>query len=97
MKPWRKVLGKEWLSTVWSLRLECGHVAYRSAQYSQRELPEQVLCEACNWLIGSQVKNPTGKFGTISSYKGGLFDITWKNDGSTRWTLDELREEAEIL
>ena len=97
MKPRRKVMEKEWLATVWSLRLECGHVAYRSAQYSRRELPEQVLCDACNWLIGSQVKNPLGKYGTISSYSGGLFDITWKNDGSTRLTLDELREKAEIL
>jgi hypothetical protein len=97
MKPRRKVLAKEWMGTVWALRLECGHVAYRSVQYSERELPEQTLCEACNWLIGSQVKNPLGKFGTISSYSGGLFDITWQNDGSTRLTLDELREKAEIL
>jgi hypothetical protein len=97
MKPRRKVLEKERLGTVWTLRLECGHVAYRSARYSHRELPDQVLCDACAWLIGSQVKNPTGKYGTISSYRGGRFDITWKNDGSTRLTLDELREEAEIL
>lgn len=97
MKTRRTVLEKERLGTAWTLRLECGHVAFRSLQYSERELPAQVLCEACNWLIGSQVKNPTGKYGTISSYSGGLFDITWKNDGSTRWTLDELREEAEIL
>ncbi len=97
MKPWRKVLENEWLETVWALRLECGHVSYRSAQYSVRELPGQVMCEACNSLIGSQVKNPSGKFGTIASYNGGLFDIAWKNNGSTRLTLDELRETAEIL
>lgn len=97
MKPQRKVLDRERTGAVWSLRLECGHVAFRSAQYSQRELPNQVLCEGCNSLIGSQVKNPLGKYGTISSYSGGLFDIVWKNDGSTRWTLDELREAAEIL
>jgi hypothetical protein len=97
MKPWRKVLAKELMDAAWTLRLECGHVAFRSAQYSHRELPGQVLCEACTWLIGSQVKNPLGKFGTISSYSGGLFDVTWKNDGSTRLTLDELREKAEFV
>lgn len=93
----RKIVAKEWMGAVWALRLECGHVAYRSAQYSERELPNQALCEACKSLIGSEVKNPLGKFGTIASYKGGLFDVAWKNDGSSHWTLDELREAAEIL
>jgi hypothetical protein len=97
MRLWRKVVDRELLPSIWALRLECGHVAYRSAGYSPRELPQRVLCEGCKSLIGSQVKNPLGKFGTIASYSNGLFDIEWKNDGLTRRTLDELREEAEIL
>ena len=97
MKPCRKVVEKEWQPTVWTLHLECGHVAYRSAQYSLRELPNQALCEGCRSLIGSQVKNPLGRFGTIASYSAGLFDVAWNNNGSTRYTLDELREKAEIL
>ncbi len=97
MTPWRKVVEKERQPTIWTLRLECGHVAYRSAQYSLRELPSQVLCEGCQSLIGSQVKNPLGKLGTISRYRDGLFDVEWNHNGLTRWTLDELREAAEIL
>jgi hypothetical protein len=83
--------------TVWTLKLECGHAAYRSAQYSRRELPRQAQCEGCRSLIGSQVKNPVGKFGTVSGYKDGLFAVAWANDGCTRWTLDELREAVEIF
>ena len=82
---------------MWALGLECGHVAYRSAQYSLRELPSRVLCEGCKFLIGSQVKNPLGKFGTVTSYDDGQFCIAWNQDGLTRYTLDELREQTEIL
>jgi hypothetical protein len=97
MKPWRKVIEKERQPGNWILRLECGHAAYRSAQYSFPELPGRVLCEGCQSLIGSQVKNPLGKLGTVASYNNGLFDIAWKNNGLTRCTLDELREKTEIL
>ena len=97
MKPWRKVVEKEGQPTIWTLHLECGHVAYRSAQYSLRELPDRAPCEGCRSLIGSQVKNPLGKFGTIASYNDGRFDIAWNHDGLVRYTLDELREKAEIL
>ena len=97
MRPWRKVVEKELQPTMWALCLECGHVAYRSAQYSLRELPPRVLCEGCKFLIGSQVKNPHGKFGTVASYNDGRFDIAWNHDGLTRLTLDELREQTEIL
>ncbi len=97
MRLWRKVLASDWQPTIWTLRLECGHIAYRSAQYSRRELPNQVLCEACKSLIGSQVKNQLGTFGTIASYSDGLFDIEWNNSKVNRWTLEELREESEIL
>jgi len=97
MRPWRKVVEREREPAIWTLRLECGHVAFRSAQYTVSELPSQVLCEGCKSLIGSQVKSAVGRLGTVSSYSNGLFDIAWKNDGSTRWTLDKLREEVEIL
>lgn len=97
MKPWRQVVQIEWQPGVWTLRLECGHVAFRSARYSRQELPRQVLCDGCKSLIGSRVRSPVGKMGTIAGYSGGLFDIEWSNNQSTRWTLDKIREESEIL
>ena len=97
MKRWRKVLDKDWNPTTWTLRLECGHDAYRSSRYTAQEVPDHVLCQACNDLIGSPVKTQLGKFGVIAGYHHGQFDVEWNNDGSTRWTLDKLREELEIL
>lgn len=97
MKRWRKVVESEWQPTHWKLHLECGHVAYRSAQYSIRELPAHAICEACNSLLGSKVKKPLGALGTITSYNDGRFEVAWGDNGSTRWTLDELREEVEIV
>ena len=87
----------EWQPTHWKLHLECGHVAYRSAQYTRRELPAHAICEACNSLVGSKVKKPLGALGTITSYSDGRFEVAWNDDGLTRWTLDELREEVEII
>ena len=97
MRRWRRVLEKERHPTTWTLRLECGHDAYRSSRYTPQELPDHVLCQACNSLIGSPVKTHMGKFGVIASYNQGMFDIAWNDDGSTRRTLDQLREELEIL
>ena len=97
MRPWRKVLEKEWQPTVWALHLECGHVAFRSARYAHPELPDRVPCEACKSLIGSQVKNPLGKVGTVAGYSDGAFAIAWTNEDLSHLTLDELREAAEIL
>src|SRR5258706_935531 len=97
MEPWRKVLAKKKEPTVWTLYLECGHVAYRSAQYSRQEFPSQALCDGWVSLIGSQVKSQRGTLGTVASYHDGMFDVAWQDSGATRWTLDELREEAEIL
>jgi hypothetical protein len=97
MARWRKVVEKDWYPTTWTLRLECGHDAYRSAQYSPTELPTRVLCRACETLIGSKVKTHFGKLGTIAAYRNGQFDVAWQNDGVTRSTLDELREEVEIV
>ncbi len=97
MKFWRKVVGKEWRPTAWILRLGCGHVAYRSSRYRLQELPGQVLCRSCDSLIGQQVKTRVGTRGTITGYEGGLFAIAWSKGGSTYWTLDELREQSEIV
>jgi hypothetical protein len=97
MRRWRKIVETEWQPTHWTLRLECGHVAFRSAQYSRRELPANVICEACNSLVGSKVKKPLGTLGTITRYSDGLFEVAWSETDSTRWTLDELREEVEIV
>ena len=33
MKLWRKVVGKDRHETAWTLRLECGHEAFRAAAY----------------------------------------------------------------
>ena len=97
MKLWRKVVGMDWSPTVWTLRLECGHEAYRSSCYSRRELPSQVLCQCCEFLIGQQVKDRLGKCGRIMGYNAGLFAIVWSKGGLSHSTLDELREEAEII
>ena len=97
MKLWRKIVSKEWHPTVWTLRLECGHVAFRSHGYSQEELPAQVLCQSCDSLIGQQVKNRVGTRGTITTYKDGLFGISWNKGDATHWTLDKLREESELV
>ena len=93
----RKVLDYQWRPTVWTLELECGHVAFRSNRYLRKELPPQVLCEACNSLIQSQVKNPAGALGRITNYSGGRFEIAWNDSVPTRWTLEELRNRVEIL
>ena len=97
MRPLRKVVDKQRQPSVWTLSLECGHVAFRSAQYNRGELPGQVPCQACNSLIGSQVRRPIGVFGTVAGYRDGLFDVAWNNRELTHWTLDELREKAEII
>jgi hypothetical protein len=97
MSRWRKVVKKDGHATTWTLRLECGHEAYRSARYSEAELPDRVLCQACKSLIGSTVKSQFGKIGTIARYNHGQFDVAWQNDGVTSSTLDELREEMEIV
>jgi len=94
---WRRVVEPERLQSHWSLHLECGHVAYRSAQYSPRELPGKVICEACNSLLGSKVKKPVGTLGTITNYNNGFFEVAWNDAVTTRWTLDELREAVEII
>ena len=93
----RKVVGMDWHPTAWTLRLECGHEAYRSSPYSRQELPGQVLCKSCDFLIGQQVKDRRGASGRITSYKDGLFAIAWSKGGLSHATLDELREEAEII
>ena len=97
MNRWRKVTEKKWTNTEWTLHLECGHDGFRSGQYSPRELPERVICEACKDLIGCQVKKPLGTFGQVISYSKGLFEIVWNDSGQSRWTLDQLREESEII
>ncbi len=97
MSRWRKVVDRQLAHSAWLLRLECGHEAFRSAQHAAQELPIQVLCHACNSLIGSHIQAPTGRHGIISSYRDGKFDISWNNDSVTRSTLDELREKVEIL
>ena len=97
MSRWRKVLDQERNSTTWALRLECGHEAYRSDSYGLEELPSQVLCQACDSLIGSHVRNHLGKVGTISGYSGGQFAVSWGESDKTRCTLDELREEIEFV
>ncbi len=97
MQLWRTVVESEWQPMGWALALECGHVSYRSAQYSPRELPARVLCEACNSLVGSKVKKRAGTLGTIANYSGGLFEIAWNDSELTHWTLDELREKVEIV
>ena len=96
MSRWRRVLEKNWGPTTWTLRLECGHEGFRSAQYTLQELPDQVLCQACRSLIGTPVKNQQGRVGMIAGYNAGLFDVAWLNDGVTRSTLDELREKLEL-
>jgi len=97
MSRWRKVVDRRPAYNAWLLRLECGHEAFRSAQHAAQELPVQVLCHACNSLIGSHIQAPTGRSGIISSYHDGKFDISWNNDSVTRSTLDELREKVELL
>ena len=97
MAFWRKVVEREHFQSHWSLHLECGHVAFRSAQYSSRELPNKVICEACNSLVGSKVKKPVGTQGTITRYNDGFFEVAWNDTATTRWTLDELREAVEII
>ena len=97
MKLWRKVVGMDWSPTVWTLRMECGHEAYRLSPYSRQELPTQVLCQSCDFLIGQQVKDRLGASGRITSYKDGLFAIAWSKGGLSHATLDELREKAESI
>ena len=97
MSRWRKVVDRRLAGSAWMLRLECGHEAYRSAQHAVQELPSQVLCHACNSLIGSHIQASAGRVGIISSYRDGKFDISWNDRGVTRSTLDELRETVEIL
>ena len=97
MSRWRKVVGRKRAPESWSLRLECGHEAYRSDRCAADELPRHVLCHACDSLIGSLVKSPVGKLGRISSYVHGNFVIAWDDDGVTRSTLDELRERLEFV
>lgn len=93
----RKVVDREHTPTGWVLRLECGHEAYRSASYNRRELPAQVLCKSCDFLIGLQVRDRLGESGRITSYKDGLFAIAWSKGHLTESTLEELREKAEIV
>ena len=97
MKLWRKVVGMDWSPTGWTLRLECGHEAYRSSTYRRQELPGRVLCQSCNFLIGQQVKDRLGTQGRVTGYKEGLFAITWNKGGVSHATLNELREKAEII
>jgi hypothetical protein len=97
MKLWRKVVGMDWSPTGWTLRLKCGHEAYRSSPYSRQELPGQVLCKSCDFLIGSQVEDRLGTRGRVTGYRDGLFAIAWNKGGLTHATLDELREKAEIM
>jgi hypothetical protein len=97
MTRWRKTVHRKLVSDAWILTLECGHEAYRSARHSTEELPGRVLCHACNSLIGTQIKSPSGRLGIISGYHDGQFDIAWQNDGVTRSTLDTLRDTVEIL
>jgi hypothetical protein len=97
MTRWRRTVKHKLVSDAWVLKLECGHEAYRSARHSKEELPVRVLCHACNSLIGSRIKSPSGKVGVISSYEKGRFGIAWQNDGVTRSTLDQLRDTLEIL
>jgi hypothetical protein len=81
----------------WTLQLECGHEAHRSDLAEANELPHQVLCHACESLIGSQVKSPLGKLGVVAKYEHGHFDVAWADDGVTQSTLDELREHVEFV
>ena len=98
MRTYRRVIKKENHPGGWTLRLECGHEAFRSHRYTPRELPNQALCDACDLLIGSRVRKPLGTMGTITSYSGdGRFDVEWNDSPPTHWTLDELREAAEIV
>ena len=97
MSRWRKVVDRQLTSGAWMLSLECGHEAFRSAQHDVEELPSRVLCQACQSLIGSQIKSHLGRLGIVSSYDDGKFAISWNNDGVTSSTLDELREKVEIL
>jgi hypothetical protein len=97
MSRWRKVVNRKLATGYWSLHLECGHEAYRSELADPKELPRQVLCHACESLIGSRVKTHMGKQGVIESYARGRFGIAWADDGVTRSTLDELREELEFV
>ena len=97
MSRWRKVVDRKLATGYWSLQLECGHEAYRSELADPSELPRQVLCHACESLIGSRVKSHLGKMGVIANYQRGRFDIAWADDGVTRSTLDELREQLEFV
>ena len=97
MKRWRKVIGKIWYQTGWTLQLECGHEAFRTSPYSREELPAHVLCQSCNFLIGQQVKDRRGGHGKITGYKDGRFAVAWNSGGLTQSTLDQLREESEIV
>jgi len=97
MKLWRKVVGKDWHEAAWTLRLECGHEAFRASTYGRQELPVQVLCHSCDFLIGQQVKDRLGAHGRIAGYKNGTFAIAWSKGEWTYSTLDKLREESEIV
>jgi len=97
MSRWRKVIKRKEAPESWSLTLECGHEVYRSAQHTAGELPRQVLCHACDSLIGSHVKTPAGKMGRIEKYTDGNFVVAWPNDELTSSTLDELREDLEFV
>jgi hypothetical protein len=96
MRPWRKVVSAAIESSFWALNLECGHVAYRSAQYSRRELPTKALCAGCEVLIGTSVKSLLGKQGAVAGYNNGRFKVRWNDHDLNHWTLDELREKVEI-
>ena len=97
MSRWRKIVKRREISDAWVLRLECGHEAFRSPTLKVTELPDHVLCQACETLIGSRIKNASGRIGVVTSYHDGRFDIAWQNDGVTHSTLDKLRETLEIL
>ena len=97
MSRWRKIVKRRQIADAWLLRLECGHEAYRSAKLTVGELPERVPCHACKDLIGSRIRNASGRIGVVTSYHDGLFDIAWQNDGVTHSTLDKLRETLELV
>jgi len=96
MRPWRKVVSVKMEPSVWALNLECGHVAYRSAQYSRTELPNKALCAGCEILIGTAVRSPLGRHGAVAGYNDGRFKVEWSDNDLNHWTLDELRERVEI-
>lgn len=96
--------------TVWSAVHTALTVVCRKLRDDEPRLPGIVTAPAAGSRLRSKIDDedtdergrrrliPIGSEGTVQPHDGGeLYDIAWDNGGWTRWTLDELARDAEVL